>query len=110
MMSINPPIVDLLEAGCVHWRQGNDPQGVECFQQACLLWLEYMENAEEPQAKYTQDRWQPVLSAIQRLLAVLAENDIAQATDLIQYRITPLVRTELIEQPKGGKPDDESDL
>lgn len=110
MMSINPAIITLLEAGCKHWRQGDDPQGVQCFQQACLLWLEYVEEAGEPQGENAEERWQPIMSAMQRLLGILAENDIVQATDLIQYRLTPLIHTELVEAQKGDEQDGQPDL
>lgn len=86
-------IVSLVETGCLGWRKGNDPEGTQSFQHACLLWLEWLEEWEECGDLMSADDLEPLTKSMQKLLDVLGEHDTIRATDILQYEIVPQLKS-----------------
>ncbi|QQE78254.1 hypothetical protein [Alicyclobacillus sp. SO9] len=98
-------ITDSIAAGCTAWRNGDDAQGKEHFQRACLLWLETLDDVQRPGPAddtefVSETAWltPPAATEVTRLLKQVLQSlhsrDIIHATDTLEYKILPLLIAE----------------
>lgn len=85
--------VPFLEKGCQFWRQGDDQKGIDCFQKACLLWIDRLEQLEKDGEQPSEESLNPLVESLNKLLYTLDEQDIIRATDIIEHEIVPLAKS-----------------
>lgn len=98
-------IAESIRQGCAAWRKGDDAQGKEHFQRACLLWMETLDAIESPVPAddsefVSETAWLTPLAAkevtrlLQQVLHSFYNRDIIHATDTLEYKILPLLSPE----------------
>lgn len=95
-MNNEQTFVSLLEEGCQSWRQGDDQKGIQLFQQACLLWMDWLEEQNPADAQPTEpskDSHHHLVQSMENLIHTLNQEDIIRATDILEYEILPLIKS-----------------
>ena len=82
-----------IEKGCESWRQGDDMEGAGWFQQACILWLDTLEQMALIGLNLPEDGLKKLNQSFTLMLTALNECDIIRATDVIEYEILPIARS-----------------
>lgn len=82
-----------IELGCEAWRRGDDSDGLRCFQQAALLWLDALLRREDNSLEAaTGAVYERLASLIENMVERLETSDITAATDMLEYLILPALR------------------
>ncbi|MEI7026248.1 hypothetical protein [Paenibacillus sp. y28] len=81
----------LLQQGCNAWRAGDDHEGIGWFQQACLEWLDYLEQAEPDGSGPSESLCTLLAEKLEQVLQALNGSDIIRATDVIEMELIPLL-------------------
>lgn len=90
MNNTEPEYVSCIDKGCQAWRQGDDLNGVGWFQQACILWLETLEQDEHDiPSLFTLEQCTGLLKEV---LDSLNASDIIKATDLLEHELLPMLK------------------
>lgn len=80
-----------IEKGCESWRRGDDYEGLGHFQSGCLLWLDSLEQEED--ARTRPETFTELTRLMEKLMDRLDNNDIIHATDVLEYEILPLLKS-----------------
>lgn len=91
-MSDSCDFIAFLEEGCRSWRQGDDQKGIGQFQQACLLWLEHLEEQERRGELPAEESLYSLVQAMEKFLESTKDHDIIRSSDILEYEILPLTR------------------
>lgn len=83
--------VQAIADGCRAWRSGDDADGLEHFQKACLLWLEDLAAGQE-QVGGDREAMLSLLSLMRKLLGSFKERDITYSTDILEYELLPVLQ------------------
>ncbi|GIM46471.1 hypothetical protein DNHGIG_20200 [Collibacillus ludicampi] len=92
--------ISLIKEGCQSWRQGDDQKGINCFQQACLLWIDHLEEQERTGERLPEESFNRLIQSMEKLMETLNGHDIIRATDILEYDILLLVKS--MESQKTG--------
>lgn len=84
----------LIEKGCRSWRKGDDYEGILSLQQACLLWLDKLEQEDREDAGPSHPEYDQITQTICKLLNDLEQSDIALAMDVMEYELLPRLNQE----------------
>ncbi|MFS0724050.1 hypothetical protein [Paenibacillus sp. 1P07SE] len=86
--------IDCIGRGCAAWRRGDDEEGRQWFQQACLLWLAELRQPDREASTDSDGMSAPqaALRTMEQILLLLQREDVAAATDLLEYELLPELR------------------